>query len=573
MHRITIQNAIKHFFVWFVVISMLIPFSLTVNSQSLEEEFEKLLGSFPENVIQESDEKPGEQQLDLKRIQEQVEKNGFVPILVEFPVSQKAQYQRLEEYAREYDQLLFAVLNPSKVEFDDDIPVDEVVNEIPDQKINPREFEFDLGILPSVYQKEYDRLIKTTQNEELARVLAEGKFGRFSPQVTLNFTNIELLMKFMEENKGLKYSIDETYAPTLETSNPVINSSGSWAAGAAGRGDNKIIAVLDTGVQNDHEFLDGKVNIEACFSTNNAAADTYCFDGTEEDYGTDAATPCTGVGGCDHGTHVAGIAAGFGSDPSSEFHGVAKDADIMAVNVFSRFNNSADCSPNPAPCVLSYRSDQIEGLNYVVLGNLVHALFNTPKRIASVNMSLGGGNFTSFCDTDTRKAPIDSLLSVDIATVISAGNSGQFGLGAPGCISTAVTVGSTTDSDSLSSFTQRHPNMDFFAPGSSIESSTSFDSYGFKSGTSMAAPMVAAAMAIMNARFPGHTVADNVDVLEDTGIDVSFSNAGTNFTEKRIRLCRYYFKIGVNWYCIFIFIPPWIIARLQRYPLFRFYLR
>ena len=64
------------------------------------------------------------------------------------------------------------------------------------------------------------------------------------------------------------------------------------------------------------------------------------------------------------------------------------------------------------------------------------------RNVVAVNMSLGGGGSTTNCDTDARKPMIDNLRSVRIATVASAGNSG-FGnaLGAPGCISTAVSVG------------------------------------------------------------------------------------------------------------------------------------
>jgi len=46
--------------------------------------------------------------------------------------------------------------------------------------------------------------------------------------------------------------------------------------------------------------------------------------------------PCTGATGCDHGTHVAGIAAG----KSASFSGVAKDANLIAMQVFSRTGTS-----------------------------------------------------------------------------------------------------------------------------------------------------------------------------------------------------------------------------------------
>ena len=98
------------------------------------------------------------------------------------------------------------------------------------------------------------------------------------------------------------------------------------------------------------------------------------------------------------------------------------------------------------PCTKSFTSDQIKGLERVL------ALSATLK-IASVNMSLGGGKSTTDCDTDARKAVIDNLRAAGIATVIASGNDGfSDGVSFPACISSAVTVGSTTKADAVSGF-------------------------------------------------------------------------------------------------------------------------
>jgi len=60
-------------------------------------------------------------------------------------------------------------------------------------------------------------------------------------------------------------------------------------------------------------------------------------------------------------------------------------------------------------------------------------------------MSLGGGLYTANCDgtESLRKASIDNLQSVGIMSVISSGNVGSTGsMGAPACISSAISVGS-----------------------------------------------------------------------------------------------------------------------------------
>ena len=62
---------------------------------------------------------------------------------------------------------------------------------------------------------------------------------------------------------------------------------------------------------------------------------------------------------------------------------MARDANIIRVQVFSKFTSSYWCG-GYAPCVMSYGSDQVRGLEYV------YSLRNSFD-IAAVNMSLGGG--------------------------------------------------------------------------------------------------------------------------------------------------------------------------------------
>ena len=267
----------------------------------------------------------------------------------------------------------------------------------------------------------------------------------------------------------------------LDGSIPLIGADNAWASGFTGSGQH--VAILDTGVDSSHEFLAGKVVAEACFSTTDAgsSSSTLCPGGAESETGVGAAVNCSiAITGCDHGTHVAGIAAGSGVT----FSGVAKGADIIAVQVFSRFDDEGTCGVGNSPCVLSWTSDQIAGLDGVYSQSGTHA-------IASANMSLGGGTYSANCDSDMRKTYVDQLRSAGIATVISSGNSGYMSaMGAPACISTAISVGSTTSSDTVSSFSNIASFISLLAPGSSIYSSVPGDAYSSKSGTSMAAPHV-----------------------------------------------------------------------------------
>lgn len=314
--------------------------------------------------------------------------------------------------------------------------------------------------------------------------------------------------------------------PSLYDSVSIIGVDNAWAAGTTGL--DWYVAVLDTGIRSSHEFFSGKTIIEACFS-----AGEDCPNGLTEMYGPGAATHYeNSYNGWDHGTHVAGIATG---NNGSTLYGVAKDADIIAIQVFSRF--TADECDGENPCVMSYTSDQIKGLEYV------YSLRGTYS-IASSNMSLGGDHYSDqiTCDEENAsiKSAIDNLRSVGIATVIASGNDGYCdGINAPGCISSAVAVGATTKSDQETWFNNWHESMlDLFTPGQTIYSSTgdSNTSYEYWSGTSMATPHVAGAWAILKQKSPSETVSAILNSLSTTGVSVTTLCTGQPGSKPRIQV-------------------------------------
>src|SRR5207302_10903697 len=103
-----------------------------------------------------------------------------------------------------------------------------------------------------------------------------------------------------------------------------------------------------------------------------------------------------------------------GASAGVAFSGVAKGAQLMAVQVFSEIDSILSCG-GAAPCLGAYTSDIISGLERV------YAV--APQyHIASVNMSLGGSILSAPCDNQPYKPAIDNLRSIGIATAVAAGN-------------------------------------------------------------------------------------------------------------------------------------------------------
>jgi subtilisin len=324
---------------------------------------------------------------------------------------------------------------------------------------------------------------------------------------------------------------DRAVPPALAESIPLIGAPAAWASGFTGAG--QTIAILDTGVDKNHPFLAGKVVSEACYSTTNSLSTSVCPGGVSQSTSSGSGVNCSlSITGCEHGTHVAGIAAG----QSPSFSGVAKDASLIAIQVFSRFDSPTDCGSLPTPCALTYDSDYIRGLERV-------QTLSGSFKIAAVNLSLGGGRFSSNCDAANAaaKTAIDNLRSLGIATVAASGNNGYTdSMGSPACISSAISVGSTGDGslgaakDVVVSSSNSASFLNLLAPGQWINSSVPGGGFENFSGTSMAAPHVAGAWAVLKSKAPTASVAQVLSALTSTGVPVTDGRNG--ITKPRIQV-------------------------------------
>jgi subtilisin family serine protease len=211
--------------------------------------------------------------------------------------------------------------------------------------------------------------------------------------------------------------------------------------------------VIDTGVRITHREFGGRA--------------TYGYDFVGHDR---TASDCNG-----HGTHVAGTIGGA-------HYGVAKKVRLVAVRVL-------DCAGE------GDLSDVIAGVDWVTS----HAVLP-----AVANMSMGGGYSPSL------ESAIQDSIDAGVTYAVAAGNDDENAANSsPAGLASAITVGATDNRDRRAPFSNYGSVLDLFAPGVGIRSSVagSDTATAVYSGTSMAAPHVAGAAALVLDAYPAYTPA------------------------------------------------------------------
>ena len=383
------------------------------------------------------------------------------------------------------------------------------------------------GALSALAGRARDAQLSESRARVVRRVRVEG--GRtVRTYGSLPFVSIEasgaIVRSLLRSTDVEAVLPDEQFRVALTTSSAVVGAPAAWAAGYDGTG--QTVAVLDSGVQADHLFLGGRVVDEACFSRS-----LTCPNGQATQRGPGSAAPCTyDARACGHGTHVAGIVAGQGSTGS----GTGRGASISAVQVFSRLDSVAECGGQPT-CAVSWTSDILAGLDHVA------ALART-RPVAAVNLSLGGASFSGACDgrQPALTRAIDTLLRLGVVTVAASGNDGLVeAVASPACISTALAVGataSTPTSDDVTTWSNSSAMLDLLAPGFRIRSSYPGSTEATRSGTSMATPHVAGALAVLRQKSPTAPPDQLVAALLSTGKSVL--DARQQRTTPRVQIDR-----------------------------------
>ena len=170
-----------------------------------------------------------------------------------------------------------------------------------------------------------------------------------------------------------------------------------------------------------------------------------------------------------HGTHVAGIIAS--NDSYSK--GIAYGAKLLIGKVLDSNGEGT-------------YSTVIEGIEWCL---------NNSAQV--ISLSLGGDYYTGNCDSDLLAKAVNSVVEKNVVVVAAAGNLGGCGIATPACASKAIAVGAVDKSKNVAGFSGRGSELDLLAPGVSINSTLPSNKFGYSSGTSMAAPHVAGAAAIL----------------------------------------------------------------------------
>jgi subtilisin family serine protease len=232
--------------------------------------------------------------------------------------------------------------------------------------------------------------------------------------------------------------------------------------------------VIDTGIRPDHAEFTGRLLPGAT-----AVADG---NGTAD---------CNG-----HGTHVAGTVGG-------STWGVAKGVALVPVRVL-------DCAGSGST------SGIIAGVDWVA--------GQTALRPAVANLSLGGGKSLAV------NSSVAGAVAQGVTMVVAAGNSNADACNfSPASERSALTVGATTSTDARASYSNFGACLDLFAPGSSITSAwfTGGTAVNTISGTSMAAPHVAGAAALVLAADPSASPAQVAGVITGTAVTGVVTSAGS----------------------------------------------
>tara|TARA_Y100000310_G_scaffold345665_1_gene467968 strand:- start:22981 stop:25698 length:2718 start_codon:yes stop_codon:yes gene_type:complete len=375
-------------------------------------------------------------------------------------------------------------------------------------------------------KEEENDLVKAAVKEDVLSSLNEEEFNTSNEYTTINAISGQItqegLDKLKSDSNVERIEFNYPVKAYLQDTINLINASfihRSQFNNLNITGKDQTICIIDSGINYTHPALENKVLDGHCYQNDNAAFSTaLCNDDSSEQAGIEGAIDDNG-----HGTHVSGIAAG-----NNTIIGVAPDSNLISIKAL---NASGDGTVG----------DVVRGIDWCVSNSTVY-------NISVISMSLGGGLYTSDCDSTftSYRDSINNAIAKNITVVVATGNAGSTtGISAPACIKNATSVSSSTKTDGVSGFSNRNTITDLFAPGSSVNSSVPGDGcencdstlYKVLSGTSMATPHVAGAVAILR-QFNNNLMPSEIEEnLNITGRNIDDSG-GSGFIFKIVDIFK-----------------------------------
>jgi subtilisin family serine protease len=294
-----------------------------------------------------------------------------------------------------------------------------------------------------------------------------------------------------------------------------INAPALWDNGFRGQGI--VVASMDTGVDVSHPDLAGRWR-----------------GGTNSWYDPYGEHPTTPVDINGHGTQTMGVIVG--GDAGGTAIGVAPDARWIAVKMFDDRGTATSTAIH---------------LGYQWLLDPDHdpATADAPN-VVNNSWTLSGGG----CNLDFQQ-DLRSLRSAGILPVFAAGNFGPSSgtVFSPANNPEAVSVGDTDDTDTIDPFSSRGPSAcagtvapKLTAPGVGIRTSDLFGGYVEETGTSLAAPHVTGALALLLSAAPGLSADRQEGALESGAADLGVPGADNDFGYGRLDALAAYTWLSVT---------------------------
>ncbi len=300
-----------------------------------------------------------------------------------------------------------------------------------------------------------------------------------------------------QENRVDKYTygLQKLNLPQLNKLYPELNGQGIT------------VGIIDTGIESNHKILaDKKITFKDYISNNN--------------------TPYDNQG---HGTHVAGTISGTGT--TSDIVGLAPKVSLLVAKAFSKYGGSED---KDLLLAMQWMADPDQNPNTDDSADILSCSWTVDAILKNENP-----NEEPFC------LAVDQLQKLGIYSIFAAGNDGP-GIStilAPGACANAITVAATDNQDKIADFSSKGPIMwkttstlkpDISAPGVDIYSSYLGNSFRYKSGTSMAVPHIAGALALILQASKNNPLVNPKEVLLSSTVDLGPAGFDTSYGMGRL---------------------------------------